>query len=146
MNLNYNPWKIKFSSSSSSSLSLSLCLSQAVYICLCPLCHSHSLCLSPSVPFPLSCLFTLCPPQRHFLFFKDFSSSSRTVFFFWNLYLCLQATVQDSLFLCLFLLRFPAVFSLLGVNYGGVGGGKNLCSLVLCVFDVFLASLRKVHA
>ena len=25
MNLNYNPWKIKFSSSSSSSLSLSLC-------------------------------------------------------------------------------------------------------------------------
>ena len=32
MNLNYNPWKIKFSSSSSSSLSLSLPLSLSIYI------------------------------------------------------------------------------------------------------------------
>ena len=32
MNLNYNPWKIKFSSSSSLSLSLSLSLSIYIYI------------------------------------------------------------------------------------------------------------------
>ena len=31
MNLNYNPWKIKFSSSSSSSSSLALSLSQSIF-------------------------------------------------------------------------------------------------------------------
>ena len=61
MNLNYNPWKIKFSSSSSLSMSLSVCVSS---LCLC-----LSVGLSVGLSLPLSLNTCINPRLLHHVFF-----------------------------------------------------------------------------